>query len=116
MTWKNYAAIGVLVAGVGIATLWHHLASWRLASLVTLAGGGIIVFALKLRSRRDAVDHQRAAGRHPSPAPQSALVKIRCRCAMETAAEDAGEVFDMLVGWRAGRGHQGSIRTCQAKG
>jgi hypothetical protein len=53
MTWKNYAAIGVAVAGLGIATLWDHPAAWVLASLVTLAGGGIVVFALNLRRRRD---------------------------------------------------------------
>ena len=53
MTWKNYAAIGVLVAGLGIATLWDHPAAWILASLNTLAGAGIIVFALNLRGRRD---------------------------------------------------------------
>jgi hypothetical protein len=53
MTWQNYAAIGVVVAGLGIATLWDHPDAWPLASLVTLAGGGVVVFALNLRRRRD---------------------------------------------------------------
>ena len=53
MTWKNYAAIGVAVAGLGLAGLWDHPAAWVLASLVILAGAGIIAFAVNLRGRRD---------------------------------------------------------------